>query len=348
MTQTLIPYGDYNPIAEQIEPDGERRKVKDVNARLSQFVTWQAERDEPWHQPDIAAWRDHLLAERGLSPTSVKAYLSTVRSAYHTILRSNEVRQWLLANIPELDDGGNPLSPADRLAILNEVLVRLQNAIHPDTSHVRTITMQDRADSEHYRLTSAQASELVNQPDVSEIGGLRDAAAIALLLCTGIREDELCQIEVDDLRQRLGGTLALRVQRGKGSKQRLVPYGDMDWCLQLVDAWLRRAQINAGPVFRGLFKGGAVREGTLDPRSVQRILARYPILIDGERRTITPHDCRRTYAKLQYDNGMEQVAIQQNLGHADIRTTLSYIGELDADKRKARSVIGFDLSKLAD
>jgi site-specific recombinase XerD len=208
--------------------------------------------------------------------------------------------------------------------------------------------VQDQADSAHLRLTSAEASALLNQPDVSDTGGLRDAAAIALLLCTGIREDELCQLEVDDLRQRLGGTLALRVRRGKGSKQRLVPYGDMDWCLDVVDAWLRRAEITEGPVFRGLYKGGSLRDGSMDPRTVQRILARYPILVDGQRRTVTPHDCRRTYAKLQYDNGMEQVAIQQNLGHADIRTTLSYIGELDADKRRARRVIGFDLSKLDD
>ncbi len=40
------------------------------------------------------------------------------------------------------------------------------------------------------------------------------------------------------------------------------------------------------------------------------------------------------------------VAIQQNLGHADLATTLTYIGELDADRRKPPTVYDFDLGAL--
>ena len=44
-------------------------------------------------------------------------------------------------------------------------------------------------------------------------------------------------LDVGDLRQRLGGELALHVREGKGARERLVPYGDLDWCLAVVDAW---------------------------------------------------------------------------------------------------------------
>ena len=48
---------------------------------------------------------------------------------------------------------------------------------------------------------------------------------------------------------------------------------------------------------------------------------------------VTPHDLRRTYAKQQYLNGMDIVAIRDNLGHESIETTLIYIGEQNAEKR---------------
>jgi site-specific recombinase XerD len=71
------------------------------------------------------------------------------------------------------------------------------------------------------------------------------------MLCTGIREAELCALTVEDLRQRLGGSLALHVCQGKGAKERLVPYGALEWVLAIVEAWLRIASVTDGPVFRG-------------------------------------------------------------------------------------------------
>jgi integrase/recombinase XerD len=65
-------------------------------------------------------------------------------------------------------------------------------------------------------------------------------------------------------------------------------------------------------------------------RTFERRLALY--LVDGL--TITPHNLRRTYAKQQYLNGMEIVALRDNLGHASIETTLAYIGEMNAEKRE--------------
>ncbi len=156
---------------------------------------------------------------------------------------------------------------------------------------------------------------------------------------------------MDDLRQSLGGELALRIRHGKGDKQRLIPWGDLSWCLQIVDRWLTRAGISEGAVFRGLYGNGRqdkVRPGRITTRSVQSILAQYPIAVDGEILAPRPHDCRRTYARLLFEAGVDLVAIRQNLGHADLKTTLRYIGALDADKRRAPSIYDFDLLGLTD
>jgi integrase/recombinase XerD len=229
----------------------------------------------------------------------------------------------------------------------DEAIVRIENAIHPDTARVKQTTKQDRADSEHLRLTSEQASQLMDKPGLDSLQGLRDTAIIALALCTGIREAELCDLEVNDLRQRLGGELALHVRRGKGDKDRLIPYGSLSWVLVLVDCWLESAGISGGPVFRGFYKDGkTLRPGGLSVRAAQYILESYPVVLDGKVTQVRFHDLRRTYARRLYEAGLDLVAIQQNLGHVNSQTTLSYIGELGADKRRPPMVYRFDLGRL--
>ena len=58
------------------------------------------------------------------------------------------------------------------------------------------------------------------------------------------------------------------------------------------------------------------------------------------------HDLRRTYARRCYDEGMDLVGLQQNLGHASQSTTLKYIGVLGADKRRPPALYTFDLASL--
>jgi site-specific recombinase XerD len=162
------------------------------------------------------------------------------------------------------------------------------------------------------------------------------------MLATGIREQELCSLVVSDLYETLGEQPALLVREGKGAKQRLIPYGDMIGARAIVERWLRAAGISEGVVFRGFYQGKrALRHTGLDVRSVQRILERYPIAMNGKTSYARPHDLRRTYARRLFDAGVESVAIQQNLGHSDLKTTLGYIGSLDVDRRKPPSVFDF-------
>ena len=167
------------------------------------------------------------------------------------------------------------------------------------------------------------------------------------MLCTGIREAEAAALDVEDLRQTFGGELALHVRHGKGAKARLIPWGELDWGLVVVETWLKAAGIESGAVFRGFYKGGQrLRPGRLTTRAIQYILREYPITIDGQARTVAPHDLRRTYARRLYEAGADLVAIQQNLGHASTKTTLGYIGVLDTARRRAPAVYSYDLREL--
>lgn len=322
---------------------------KDTNSRLLAFIAWQQANGGLWYQPDLAQWRDELLArqielpdgsQRRMSPATVAAYLGTVRGIYNKLLISNDVRD-MLWSMTDPD-----LPPERRAVYVNEMLARLQNAVHPTAASVKLTKIQDVEDSKHLRLTPSQAKALIAAPGMATMAGIRDTALIALLLCTGIREDELCALDVGDLRQHLGGELALRVRHGKGDKQRLIPYGELDWCLILVDTWMKNAGIRDVAVFRGLTKGQRVRSGRLTTRSVRRIVLAYPVIISGRAVQVHPHDCRRTYARLMYESGVDLLAIQQNLGHEKTETTEGYIGKLDGKTRRARAFIEFEAAQL--
>jgi len=334
------------PLGLIVPPDAD----KDGRYRLGKLADWLATTGVAWHAVDLAVYRDHLLGT-DYAPSTVAAHLSTIRSRYADIIRDRDLFYGIASK--QTDD------VLERKAWVDEMITRLENAIDPKAATVKVKTSQDVADAQHLRLTSQQASSLMAAPGIKTLKGLRDTAVIALMLCTGIREAEASALEVRDLRQRLGGELALHVRQGKGRKERLIPYGDLQWVLAILDKWREAAPvpggsgtgagIGRGPVFRGFYKGNQkLRPGRLSVRAIQYILESYPVMVDGQLVTVNPHDLRRTYARRLYEAGVDLVAIQQNLGHADVKTTLGYIGTLDAETRKPPLVYEFDLSGLAN
>ena len=320
----------------QAHPDRNNRH------RLRKFVTWLDAAGQLWYRADLAHYRDFLLNECGFAPRSVSAHLATVRSRYQDLLGENTLRDSLFNLVDQTHPNGHgapPLTPADRKALVDEALLRIQNNINPRRARVRQQTLQDRGDEEHLRLTAAQAQRLLRAPaarfqKVAPLRAARDHAIIAFMLCTGLREGEICNLQLDDLYQQLEGEEACRVRHGKGNKQRLVPYGALDWGLDAVDIWLEEARIERGYVFRGLYKGNRkVRPGRLNETSIQRLLRQYPVSLQGRSVIVRPHDLRRTYARRLYEAGMKLEAIQQNLGHEKAETTLGYIGQLGVTQR---------------
>jgi site-specific recombinase XerD len=309
---------------------------KDTESRLRMYTDWLDEEGRHWYSPNLRAYRDFLL-ERGLSPRSTSAHLSTVRSHYRRVLRADSVRSELFIIAQQQTDRF-----AEAKAMVDEVVQRIENTIHPEEAPVKVVVSQDKPDDWQIRLTPEQAHRLLRAPGRDTLIGKRDTAMIATMLCTGIREQELADLEVGDHTVSFDGHLALHVKIGKGGKERVVPYGGLDWCVVLIDEWLDAAGIDEGPLFRGI-RGNRVLYENLTARSVQYRLAAYPIVINGELTKIKPHDLRRSYARRMYETGVDVVAIQQNLGHANLKETLGYIGRLDVDKRRPGDIWEFSL-----
>ena len=328
------------------------RLHKDQAYRIKKFVNWMDGEGLSWYVAKLSDYRDHLLA-MGYKPGTVAGHLSTVRARIKLLLADNTTRD----TFARMAQAHGAVSFSDLAAVVNEMVRRIENNIDPVNSGVKQTSRQDVVDSEHHRLSTRQCNDLMRQIDLTTLPGMRDAALIALMLATGIRENEAVHLTVDDLRQSLNGEPSLWVRHGKGRKQRAVPWGENIFVLQIVDAWLRRASIHQGRVLRSFYKPRRDKQTgeTLPPkmrqslsvRALQNIIANYPITDDhGVLIRVRPHDLRRTYARRQYAMGLDPLRIQQNLGHSSLETTLGYIGELDAAERRGKRMFDFDLKQL--
>ncbi|MDD5542410.1 MAG: tyrosine recombinase XerC [Acidobacteriia bacterium] len=148
----------------------------------------------------------------------------------------------------------------------------------------------------------------------------RNVAMFELLYASGLRVSELVGLDFEDINftERM-----LRV-RGKGKKERLVPYGTkaesaLRAYLELRVRRFGKAELKRGqgPVFVN------VRGGRLTTRSVARLLDRSIRHFDGNLK-LSPHGLRHAFASHLLYEGADLRAIQEMLGHSSLSTTQKY------------------------
>lgn len=170
-------------------------------------------------------------------------------------------------------------------------------------------------------LEQAQARELLRAPSGTGFKATRDRAILGLLLGCALRRSELVGLEVDQIQQR-AGRWVIPDLIGKGNRVRTVPVPA--WAKKLLDEWLAAAGIQSGTVFRPVNKGDVVAGKGLTENSVWWIVREYAGELDLGK--LTPHDLRRTCARLCRESGGALEQIQLLLGHGSIQTTMDYLG----------------------
>jgi site-specific recombinase XerD len=319
---------------------------KDTLSRLSRYVSFLDQHQKAWWKDiDLRAYRDHLRSER-LADSSIGAHLITIRSAYRKLARNRELFYRILNDMVGYEQASQ-IKPADAKALADEMIAKLVNAIHPDEAKLTQLTIQDRTDRQQTRLTVEEVTCLIGEPErvfgVGNPTALRDAALLALLATTGLREAELVDLNIGDLYQTSGGEPCLLVREGKGRKQRVIPYGDLTLGLSYTERWLQVAgsQVDIKddtPVFWSFWKDGKTLRDRLSLRRVGEIVRRYWVERDGQPLSVAPHDLRRTYARIQFEAGLDILAISQNMGHTSIEMTRRYIGQMGMAARRNRNV----------
>lgn len=293
------------------------------------------------------AYAVHLLRVRRLSPATVRAYSGDLRDLCATLEPAS-----LLAGV-DLEALRNWLWLATQRGDARSSIARRTAAargffgwaletglIDADPSlrlvapkRGRTLPRVATADAVRGVLDDAAARAADGDPIA-----LRDHAILELLYGAAVRVSELCGLNVDDLDL---DRATARVM-GKGSKERVVPYGVP--ARRAVESYLRsgrpallaRAAVSragAPGTARGALPGApgtargalllGVRGGRLTTRATYDVVARSLSPAMGTT-TIGPHALRHSAATHLLDGGADLRAVQELLGHASLGTTQIY------------------------
>jgi integrase/recombinase XerC len=164
--------------------------------------------------------------------------------------------------------------------------------------------------------TAEQVNTLVDAVDNNSLDRpfpIRDRLIFELLYGCGLRVSELAGLNLEDLDT---SERWLRV-RGKGNKERQVPYGSK--AAESLAAWLPLRQ--AAPAERALILN--FRGTRLTARSIRRVVAFYARYLAGDS-SVHPHTLRHAFATHLLSDGADLRAIQELLGHAQLSTTQKY------------------------
>lgn len=278
----------------------------------------------------VADFGDHLRYERGRSEHTVRAYCGDVTALLGTdtdddgmvdlaaALTLDRLRGWLAAQA----DGGIARTTLSRRtsAVRTFGAWALRTGlIAQDPAHLlaapkphRTLPKVLRADQAAQMLEAAQVGAEQHDPVA-----LRDRVIVELLYATGIRVAELCGLDRGDVDT---ADRLLRV-RGKGDRERMVPFGTP--AVTALSDWAAhgRPQLVGDRSGEALLLG--VRGGRIDPRIVRTVVQQATAAVPGAP-ALSPHGLRHSAATHLLEGGADLRVVQELLGHQALTTTELY------------------------
>jgi len=281
----------------------------------------------------LFAFKQHLQAH-GRSPATVELYTDQA-GCFLKSLSASDIRQVTKSHIEAYIAGlydhrtieGRPYSTGTlcvKVRAVKRLFEYLESAniifINPAES-IRE--PQKQKSLPRNVLTRKEMEKILDQPNLGLMTGIRDRAILEVFYSTGIRLEELCALTVFDA-DLAGGMI--RVNKGKGQKDRVVPMGrHAVKCLREYITKARPRLTKKNRKTRHLFVncyGGPLSS------QVVGIMIRTCARKAGIGKQVTAHCLRHTFATALVKNGADIRAVQKMLGHVDLKTTGQYIRSL--------------------
>jgi integrase/recombinase XerD len=269
------------------------------------------------------AFLHYLEVERGLSPHTLEGYRRDIEKLEAFARRKRRPLASLAASdlrefLRDLHRRGLSLRSIARASSAVRGLFRFAAAEGFAESDPTEELDSARAPKALPRYLSLEEIEgLLRAPDETKPEGLRDRAMLELLYATGLRVSELVSLRARDLHFEAGYLIC----RGKGRKERVVPYG------RSAKKWIERYLSTGRPLLSPRpGEGGLFLSRRGRPMTRQRffqLLQGYG-RIAGIKRTLSPHVVRHTFATHLLERGADLRSLQLMLGHSNIGTTQIY------------------------
>jgi len=272
----------------------------------------------------LDAFLDFLVIERGLVPNTIQAYGRDLRKYVDTLedlgirttgALADEAVEYHLARLSR--SGLKASSRSRTISAIRQFHRFLQREGWLKPGVTGDLTSPKRGKRIPKVLTIGQIESLMAQPDLSTPLGLRDRAMLELAYGAGLRVSELCGLTTEAL---IDGDRLVLV-RGKGGKQRLVPYGGH--ADRAIARYLAagRPELARHLQFPQVFLN---HHGRPISRVGFYTKLRGYAAGAGIQTDISPHILRHSFATHLLQGGAELRYVQELLGHSDISTTQIY------------------------
>ncbi len=278
----------------------------------------------------------YLAAERRLSPNTIQSYNYDLRF-FFSFLAKRKIQDINDVSTGQLREylawcrskGISSRSIARRISALRLFFrfLLLERVVKSDPTALLDLPKLGR--SLPKSLTVQEVTELLGFVSKSKLNnplGLRNGAMLHLLYATGLRVSELIHMPLASVNFNAG---YLRVL-GKGSKERLVPFGQE--AREKLELYLHHARpkILKGRLSKALFVTSRAKPMTR--LRFWRIIQE-SVLAAGINKKVSPHVFRHSFATHLLEHGADLRSVQIMLGHSDIATTQIYT-HISSDRLK--------------
>ena len=267
---------------------------------------------------NLRSFLNYLLVDKGLSNNTVKAYEADISSFFQWLdnedlkyknLQEGHINQYISFLFQRKMRSSSVNRKISSIKSFYIFLVK-RNFVKNSPLNDLVTPKQEKYLPES--MSEAEVDKLLNSPDVSNKIENRDKAMIEMLYATGMRISELVNLKITDVDMK---RCVVKVF-GKGSKERLVPFGET--ALDSLRSYLNeREQSSSKEIF--LSNRGKKMTRVAFWQRVKVYLIR-----ENLKNSISPHTLRHAFATHLLNRGADLRSVQLLLGHSDLSTTQIY------------------------
>ena len=267
---------------------------------------------------NLRSFLNYLLVDKGLSNNTVKAYEADISSFFQWLdnedlkyknLQEDHINQYISFLFQRKMRSSSVNRKISSIKSFYIFLVK-RNFVKNSPLNDLVTPKQEKYLPES--MSEAEVDKLLNSPNVSNKIENRDKAMIEMLYATGMRISELVNLKITDVDMK---RCVVKVF-GKGSKERLVPFGET--ALDSLRSYLNeREQSSSKEIF--LSNRGKKMTRVAFWQRVKIYLIR-----ENLKNSISPHTLRHAFATHLLNRGADLRSVQLLLGHSDLSTTQIY------------------------
>ena len=296
-----------------------------MQAHVRTFLLY-LERERNYSPNTVASYEDDLRQFSGFLERHFSAQLIDLRAVDHVTVRL------FLGEL--LDQKFSKRSIARKLACVRSFFKYLTRTGVVETNPTGLVVSPKLEKRLPQFLDEQTVGRLMDQPDRKTPEGLRDAAILELLYSTGIRLSELLHLQLPHVDF---SNCTIKVT-GKGSKERIIPFGShakraLKLYLAVRDEFVNanRGHQSANRAAKHRARRGSDSQAVfltvtgkdMNPKGVNLLMNRYIARV-SEIEKKSPHVLRHTFATHLLNRGADLQAVRELLGHESLSTTQVY------------------------